>query len=299
MLREQSDVRSVAFMLIAIALIFILWNYSSEMSWWLLVPLYIFQLQMAVSISVMCHNHKHVGMWKNKTMNIITDNVLSVLYGFPIFAWLPTHMSNHHVNVNTEADYTKTYRYSEKNNIFTLLAYPMVSGYYQQGPVASYFVSSWKESKKIFFLNLLQIILIVGVLAIAFYLDWRKALLFVFIPQQISLNTVLIFNYIQHIHADEETQYNNSRNVTGGMVNFWLLNNGFHTVHHLWPSMHWSKAAEKHREIEHKIDPSLNESNFAWYLFRVYILGLFNEKFRTKSMRVQRIEHPESYVQLP
>ena len=71
-------------------------------------------------------------MWKNNTLNIITDNILTVLYGFPVFAWIPTHNTNHHVHINKDPDYTKTYMISEKNNLLTLMIYPSISGAVQQ-----------------------------------------------------------------------------------------------------------------------------------------------------------------------
>ena len=121
-------------------------------------------------------------------------------------------------------------------------------------------------------------------------LDWRKAIIYVIIPQQFSTYSVLIFNYLQHVHADEEHKYNNSRNFTGKMVNFFLLNNGIHLAHHMHPSQHWSELTEAHKAIEHKIDPRLNEKSYWTYLFRTYIVSIFIPKYRSESMRVERMD---------
>jgi fatty acid desaturase len=109
------------------------------------------------------------------------------------------------------------------------------------------------------------------------------------IPQQLSLNTVLVFNYIQHVHADEEDEWNHSRNVTGWLMNVLLFNNGMHTVHHLKPGMHWSLSPAAHREIESRIDPSLNERSLLRYLLRSYVLSLFIPTFRSDSRRMRRL----------
>jgi fatty acid desaturase len=135
---------------------------------------------------------------------------------------------------------------------------------------------------------MIQIVCLVSWLVAAFLLDWRKALLYVVLPQQVSLNTVLVFNYIQHVHADEEDEWNHSRNITGWMMNFLMFNNGLHTVHHLKPGLHWSLVPAAHREIESKIDPVLKEPSFLWYFLRAYVLGLFIPAFRTDSMRLRR-----------
>lgn len=123
----------------------------------------------------------------------------------------------------------------------------------------------------------------------ALFIDWRKALYFVIIPQQISLFSVLIFNYVQHVHANEESEWNHSRNFTG-LLNFMLFNNGLHTVHHETAGLHWSQVPAEHKKVEHLIDDSLKERSFWWYIFRNYALGLFSKKYRTNSMRLQRIE---------
>jgi beta-carotene hydroxylase len=290
MLRFQSDVRTIIFMILTTAILIILWKWSSEMNTLLFSIVYSAQLLMAISVSTMTHNHQHLPMWKKKWLNILTDNWLTVFYGFPVFAWIPTHNLNHHRHINTEEDYTKTYRYSESNNLLTLLSYPSISGYFQQKVVGSYLWKLKSENKKKFYFSCIQITSLVLWIAVGLIVDWRKALLYIVIPQQLSLFIVLIFNYVQHIHADEEDPFNNSRNFTGSILNYILLNNGYHTAHHVSTGLHWSQLPEKHRELAPKIDPILNEDNMGWYFFRNYILGIFIPSCRTHSLRVERIE---------
>ncbi len=240
-------------------------------------------------MSTIVHNHQHLPMWRGICLNRLTDNLLTVLYGFPVFAWMPTHNSNHHVHINKEPDYTKTYMASENNNLLTLLSYPSISGIIQQKAVIKFFIGMYRKSKRKFYFLSLQLLSLIIWITVAFLVDWQKALLYVIIPQQVSLFSVLVFNYIQHIHADEHSDFNHSRNMTGGILNFLLLNNGFHTAHHISPSIHWSRLREKHEKLAHKIDPRLNESNFAWYLLRVYFLGLFIPSYKTENMRMERI----------
>ncbi len=250
---------------------------------------YTIYLFMAVSVAVITHNHNHVRVWKSDIMNLFQDWWLTVFYGFPIFAWIPTHNKNHHKLNNRPGDYTITYRFSEKNNLITLLSYPTISGYYQQKAIKIYLKDLWHSNKRRFFLNTSQYAVLVIWIAAALLIDWRKAIMFVIIPQQVSLFSVLIFNYVQHVHANEESEYNHSRNFTG-FLNFMLFNNGYHTIHHEVAGLHWSKVPEEHKKIEHLIDPSLLERSFWWFIFRNYFLGLFSNKMRTHSMRLERIE---------
>ena len=284
MLKYSADLKSLLYMAVTTVLFFYLWTAETFN-----VFLYLWYLFMAVSVSVMAHNHNHLPMWKAKTMNVLTDWWITCFYGFPIFAWTPTHNQNHHKFVNKEPDYTKTYRYSEKNNLLTFLTYPSISGYFQQSALVVYLKDRYKKNKTTFWLCIAQIAILLIWVGTFFFLDWKKALIYVIAPQQFSVFSVLIFNYVQHVHADEESDYNHSRNFTG-ILNFFLFNNGLHTAHHLKANMHWSLVPQAHKKIEHLIDPELNEPSFWGYLFRVYILGMFGKRFRTTSLRLKRIE---------
>jgi len=226
-------------------------------------------------------------------MNILTDWWLTVFYGFPIFAWIPTHNKNHHRFNNREGDDSITYRVSEKNNFLTLISYPTISGYYQQKAIFGYLKEMKANNKEKYWVCISQYAVLVLWIAGALLIDWQKALLFVIIPQQVSLFSVLIFNYVQHVHANEESEWNHSRNFTG-FLNFLLFNNGYHTIHHHKAGLHWYKVHEAHKEIEHNINPILLERSFWWYIIRSYFLSVFVPKFRTNSMRLERIWKEEN-----
>jgi len=286
-LKEKADVKSLIYVFITSALFIAQWM------WFGVNPfLYTWFLFMSVAVAVMTHNHNHLPMWRSKVMNILTDWWLTVFYGFPIFAWIPTHNKNHHRFNNREGDDSITYRVSEKNNFLTLVSYPTISGYYQQKAIANYLKDMKANNKEKFWVSISQYIVLVLWIAAAFIIDWEKALLFVIIPQQVSLFSVLIFNYVQHVHANEESEWNHSRNFTG-FLNFLLFNNGYHTIHHHKAGLHWNKVPEAHKEIEKNIDPILLERSFWWYIFRSYILSIFIPKFRTNSMRLERMRKEE------
>ena len=289
MLKNNKDIKSLIYIVITTSLFLFLWTQGKAMSNGLFAVLYIGFLFMSISVAVMAHNHNHLPMWKSKIMNILMDNWLTVFYGFPVFAWIPTHNANHHKFVNKEPDYTRTWRFTERNNLFTVLTYPSVSGFFQQSVVMNHFKETFSRNKNKFFLYGLQFVVLISWIVGAFVIGgWEKALIYVVLPQQLSLFSVLLFNYVQHVHADEETKYNSSRNFTG-ILNFLLFNNGLHTIHHIHPTIHWSETPQEHAKIEHLIDDSLIESSFWYFLFKSYILGIFMPKYKTKSMRVARL----------
>ena len=154
-----------------------------------------------------------------------------MFYGFPAFGWIPTHNKNHDFLNNKAGDYTITYRVSEKNNILTLLSYPSISSYFQQAPIAGYLRTLWRCDRENSTLPLPSTPVLGLYYTAAVVLNWKKAVLFILIPHQVSLFSVLIFNYVQHVHTDEESSYNHARNFVG-LINLALFNNGYHTIHH-------------------------------------------------------------------
>jgi fatty acid desaturase len=280
-------------MAITTALLILQWNLSA------IQPLlYLWFLFMAVSVAIIAHNHNHVPIWRPRFLNILTDYWLTLFYGFPAFGWIPTHNKNHHHLNNKQGDYTITWRLSEKNNIFTLLSYPSISSYFQQKPIAVYLKTLWRSDRRRFYLAASQYLVLGIYYVAALLLNWKKAVLFILIPHQVSLFSVLVFNYVQHVHTDEESEYSHSRNFTG-LINQALFNNGYHTVHHKSPGIHWSKTPEAQKEILPLIDPSLNERSFWWYIARVYLIAPLYPRFgsvslRQERIRLQRINRPEA-----
>jgi beta-carotene hydroxylase len=282
-LTNRADRRTLSYMAVTTALLILQWNLAAFQP-----LLYVWFLFMAVSVAIIAHNHNHVPLWRKRSLNIATDFWLTLFYGFPAFGWIPTHNKNHHALNNKEGDYTITYRLSEKNNILTLLSYPSTSSYFQQKPIAAYMKNLLHSDRRKFVLAASQYVVLGLYYVAALLLNWKKALLFVVIPHQVSLFSILVFNYVQHVHTDEESEYSHSRNFTG-LINLMLFNNGYHTIHHKAPGIHWSATPQAQEKILHLIDPSLNERSFWWYMTRVYLLAPFHPRFRSVSKRLERI----------
>jgi len=250
---------------------------------------YFLYLFLSIAVTVMAHNHNHIPVWRSKGMNAFMDYWLTVFYGFPAFAWIPTHNMNHHSLNNREGDYTITYRFTEHNHLLMLLTYPSVSSFYQQKPIREYLKNQLREDRPYGLFCLSQYVLLIAWTVTALIIDWKKALLFVVIPQQVGLFSVLVFNFVQHVHADEESKFNHSRNFIG-FLNTLLFNNGYHTIHHERAGLHWSKTPEGHAKIAANISPRLVERSFWGYIWKNYFLGPFIPKYKTASMRLERME---------
>ena len=284
MLRNKADRRSIFFMAITTALFVAQWM-APHFQWALFLP----SCFMALIVFVIVHNHSHLPMWKAPILNHFQSYWLTLFYGYPVFAWIPTHIRNHHVLNNRAGDDSLTYRHTEGNHLLSLLSYPAVSGGAQQRTNIRFIKGLWGTDRRkcVYYLSQAGALLIFTLIGL--FINWKKALYAIVIPQQVSLNGVLMINYMQHVHADEESRWNHSRNFVGGFANWLLLNNGYHTIHHEKPLQHWSENAAAHAKIAHHIDPTLCEQNPVGYIVRAYILGAFDKRFATRSMRLRRL----------
>lgn len=285
MLKNRADLKSLVY--VALITGIWVWNWSLPHFQW--TP-FLLACLGGVCVSSMVHNHVHVPMFKSKILNGVYDYWLTIIYGYPVFAWISTHNKNHHVFNNRTGDFAPSYISSEKNNLFTLLYYPTVSGSVQQKVNFDYLKLLWKTNRPKCVYYLSQYAAVLTVMIGSLIINWKKGLLYVIIPQQIALNVVLIFNYLQHIHADEESKFNHSRNYESPVMNTLLFNNGFHTIHHMKPLAHWSELPALHAKIADRIDPRLKEKSFGWMIIRSYLLAPIFPKFGTFDMRAERLE---------
>ena len=248
-------------------------------SWLLPVSCY-----FAIAAGVIAHNHMHRPTLRSKWGNELFSAWISILYGYPVFAWLPTHNLNHHKLLNRRGDATITWRYTNKHNVFVAGSYFFVSAYFQSAWIRDYIRVARRDKPQVFRRIIAQYIVTFGAhgaalaTAIGIYGThsgfwvWASAL---GIPAFVSLWTIMLFNYCQHVHTDPWSTHDHSRNFEGRLLNFLLFGNGYHTVHHEQASLHWADAARAHARIRHAIDPRLCERSMLWFFARQYLLAPF------------------------
>jgi fatty acid desaturase len=211
-------------------------------------------------------------MFKQKSLNILWSHFLSFFYGHPVSVWVPVHNKNHHTHVNEPGDWSATYQLTPKNNLFGVISYNWVASAAEIRGAIKYFAGLRKKDPKAFFMVCTEYGVWATLMLVFLLVDWKKALLYLIIPGQLTVFTIHVFNYMQHVDTDYTSEWNHSRNFLGKWANLILFNNGYHTQHHTTPMMHWSKLAEAHQKIHDKIDPRLNVNDPVSYFFRTYIL---------------------------
>ncbi len=281
MLRYRADWRAILYLATAAAVAAIHWNLGALA---LPVPtieilgepvqplLYLLSLFLGVATAVISHNHNHLSMWKSKPANLVTSWVISIFYGHPAIGWVPTHNMVHHKFNNRPGDSSRAPKVFKRNHLFALLIYPTLTSMAQTKEIKAYIAGLKTKNKKQYWSAISEYVVFFGFMAVIFLIDWKKALLFFLIPQQFALFTIQVFNYVQHIEADENSQWNHSRNFVSPVLNALLFNNGFHTVHHITPGLHWTKTPEAHAKVAHHIHPALQQKSWWGYMIWTFLI---------------------------
>jgi fatty acid desaturase len=295
--RHSSDYRTLLWVIITPAVVALQYARPDLIKylWWV-------SCYFALACGVIAHNHNHCPTFSNKTANQIFANWISVFYGYPTFAWIPTHNLNHHKFVNRAGDATITWRYTNKHNVLVALTYFFVSSYWQSDPIKA-FIAKAKRSNPSLYRRIITQYLIWGgahlsFLAIALGLHGLKTGFYVYlmtcgIPAFFALWTIMLFNYEQHVHTDPWSKHNHSRSFDGRLVNFMLFNNGLHAAHHENPGTHWSKLRELHETLAPNIDRQLLHRSMWWYFFQQYVLATFIPSLGTKQVGRPGFDAPD------
>jgi len=288
MLRHRSDWRTILWAFVFFPAVGFAPYVEPRVIPWIL-PL---SLYFGFCAGVFTHNQNHCPMFKSRRANAFYASYLSIFYGFPTFAWIPTHNQNHHKYVNKAGDATITWRYSRENTWLVASTYYFVSASWQ-GKVLAEYVDKARATNRPLYRQIIaqratvfggQIVLLA--LGVAVY-GWRGVLVWAFgfgFSALFATWAMIFINFIQHVHCDPWSENDHSRNFVSKLGNWLVFNNGYHTAHHHSAGLHWSKLPDAHAKIAHLIHPELNQSSIFGFCLKAYLLGAFSERYRTKQI---------------
>jgi beta-carotene hydroxylase len=284
-LRFREDFRTLFWAFLLLPLAPVLAYARPELTPWVL-PL---ALYAAYCSGVLAHNQNHCPTFEGRRANTFYSAWLSIFYGCPLFAWVPTHNQNHHRYLNGEGDVTRTTRYGAKDNAWTALSYPLSSGRHQF-PLIRAWVSEARARNPARFRRILIEIaaVVVGhvtLAGLAVFLHGPRVgaltyLVVCLVPALLAPNFMMVTNYLQHVGCDPASPDNHSRNFVSPFWNWFVFENGLHTVHHEHPGVHWSRYRALHDARSERIDPRLNANSLFGYVLRTY---LFDPLFRPRA----------------
>jgi fatty acid desaturase len=287
--RFSSDYRTLlwAFVLFP-AVLFVSYANPRLLGWTLPIALYV-----GFCAGVFAHNHNHCPIFRSRTANAFFAAWVSIFYGHPIFAWIPTHNLNHHKFLNRVGDATITWRYSRSNTWLIASSYPLVSAYWQGALISAFVKGARASSPQLYRRITLQKLCFRSAHATLFGTavllhGWCLGAIVYAVSLGASvaggLGGMMFVNFIQHVHCDPWSEHNHSRNFVSKLLNFLVFNNGFHTAHHEHPGAHWSRLPALHARTSHQIHSDLCQASLFGFCLRSYVLGAVLPRFRTRQV---------------
>jgi fatty acid desaturase len=275
-LRHRADVRTLVWAFVLMPAAAAAQYAVPRLAGWLLpVSMY-----LAYSAGVIAHNHNHSPTFVGRRHNTLLSTWISFFYGYPVFAWIPTHNENHHKFVNGAGDVTSTLRMGRDSGLVAALTFPLTSAAAQAPLIARFLARAKRDNPRAYASYAVQrLVVFVGhaaALGLAIGLHgvavgaWCYASA-LGLPAAGALWGLMFTNYVQHVDCDPSSRWRHSRDFVSSWMNFFVFDNGFHTVHHERPGLHWSRTRQAHARIAHLLDPRLQESSIFAYAFKTYV----------------------------
>ena len=234
MLRYAADRRMVGMILTFFALETWQWV-APPQSWWVKVPVFLATCAVSFLGAVATHNTLHCPVFHAGWMNSLWQVALTLTYGHPVCSFVPGHNLSHHRHTETRRDIMRTSKARFRWNLLNLLFFASSISSTILGAEIGYLRATWRRRPRWGRQLLLETSVWLGLLAVLFVVEWRKALVYVMIPHAYAAWGIVTMNLLQHDGCDPESKVNHSRNFVGAALNWWTFNNGYHTIHHMRP----------------------------------------------------------------
>ncbi|MDP2316888.1 MAG: fatty acid desaturase [Pseudomonadota bacterium] len=299
MLRFDADRRTLAFVAAWFGLVALQW-WMPPVLWAVSVPLWVLTCWFSFFCAVATHNAVHVPVFVRRGDNALFQVLLTLTYGHPVSAFVPGHNLSHHRYTQTARDAMRTSKARFRLHLLNaLLFHVQVGGGVMRGNLLYFRAMAAQQPR--WFRQLLRETLVLALACIALgTLDWQKFVLFVLLPHQYAAWGIMTMNLLQHDGTDATHPWNHSRNFVGRLVNWWTFNNGYHTLHHMQPGVHWSLLPGMHRRVvSPHIHPALDQRSLVVYLVRTFLLPGGRRRYDGAPMVLPPLEADLDWVPAP
>jgi fatty acid desaturase len=270
LLRRPEDRRTVAIVGAWFAMVILQWIWSPQ-KLVIVIPLVAVTCVLAFLGAVATHNTMHVPVFRAKKLNRTFQVALTLVYGHPVSSFVPGHNLSHHRFIESPRDVMRTTKARFRWHLLNLLLFMSVVGADVMRAEIRYIRAAWRFDRPWVRQLILETTIWLSGSAVLLLVDWRRFLLYNVIPNLYASWGLLAMNMLQHDGAETDSAYNHSRNFVGKWINWWTFNNGFHTVHHLDSTIHWSDLPAAHaRLVAPHIHPALVQSSLIKYVWQTY-----------------------------
>lgn len=194
------------------------------------------------------HNHHHYPTFRYQWMNRIYEVILFLQTGVPPFAWTIHHNIGHH-RLYLEPEKDPSGWINPDGSVMHRIKYDL----YNAAMVYPEIARIGRTRPKLYRKFKLWTAVSLAVLSVFIWINPVNALILFVLPMPIMLVGLLDNTYQQHQDLDTSSDYTASRNTVNRLYNLISWNLGYHTAHHLNPTLHWSQLPKFHEEIRHRI----------------------------------------------
>ena len=272
-LNHSEDWRCVLWIALYFFLSTLSWQYALDLHAAALLASTVILCYFSFAGACITHNAMHCRTFANSTAEMVWRHALSLSYGHPSGTYVPGHNLSHHRFTQTSFDPMRTSKLNYRCNFFNALLFqPTVAADVFKMDMR-YLALKYYTREEYFKTSVYEWLVLATSQIYLLRTDPYKFLIFVYIPHLFAQWGIVSINYAQHDGCDStENSINASRNFTGGCINYATFNNGFHQIHHLRPTLHWSKLPRAHDSfVATKNHPNLNQKCMARYMYRAYI----------------------------
>lgn len=194
------------------------------------------------------HNQQHRNFFSTTWLNRCFEMALYFQTGTSSYTWTLHHVIGHHKNYLNPAKDPSSWQFADGTAMNrwqyclynTLMIYP---GAYKVGKSHTRILKrflTWLVISKLILLSLIII-------------NPFNALIVFVIPMLLALLWLVDTTYDHHANLDISSEYTATHNCLNPLYNIFTCNLGYHTAHHMKPSIHWSELPELHETIKHQI----------------------------------------------
>ncbi|WP_225728268.1 MULTISPECIES: fatty acid desaturase [unclassified Nocardia] len=215
--------------------------------WYLAVPLIILLTLANFSLTIgVLHMHTHRPLFVSRRANRVVDLMCCLPATLTAAEMREVHVLNHHRFNDGPGDVTSTEgRDSGLRAVWYWFRYGTVVKSHTVRMIFAANPSDNRRKRRYQFIIDLTLTLAVAV-GICYVAGWERFLLFWFVPFLITQVNSGYFAWLTHApargYADDPSK---SLNTAGNILNFFIFNQGYHSVHHRYPGVHWSQIPEK------------------------------------------------------
>ena len=198
------------------------------------------------------HNHHHYPTFRYAWMNRLYELILFLQTGIPPFGWTLHHNIGHHKLYRDQHEDPAAWLNAD-GSVMHRIKYDL----YNAARVYPEIIKIGRSRPKLYGRFKLWALVSLALLALLLLINPLNALILFILPMPLMLIGLLDNTYQQHQGLDVRSDYTASRNTTNRFYNLVSWNLGYHTAHHMHPSVHWSELPALHEKIRARIPDHL------------------------------------------